>query len=89
MEVHIFHFEMYKTADFHSKLLISWDLVTELKCAHFTHFKLIETLTKYSNSLDQGTFDGTTLFWIFGTIPMGYKAKMDVLLAHLLACVQQ
>ena len=24
-----FHFEMYKTAEFHSNLLVSWELVTE------------------------------------------------------------
>ena len=37
-----FAFEMRKTDDFHSKLIVSWELVTEgyqgipVKCAHFT-----------------------------------------------------
>ena len=36
-----FYFEMHKTADFHSNLLVPWELVTEgyqgrpVKCAHF------------------------------------------------------
>ena len=36
-----FHCEMHKTADFHSNLLVFWELVTEsfqdrlMKCAHF------------------------------------------------------
>ena len=36
--------EMHKTADFHAKLLVSWELMIEryqgrpLKCAYFTHF---------------------------------------------------
>ena len=28
-EMYAFHFEMDKTADFHSNLLVSWELVTE------------------------------------------------------------
>ena len=36
-----FQLEMHKTADFHSNLLVSWELVTEgyqgrpVECAHF------------------------------------------------------
>ena len=46
-EMHAFHFEMcafemHKTADFHSNLPVSWELMTKgyqgrpVKCAHFT-----------------------------------------------------
>ena len=48
LKIHGFHFEMHKTADFHSNLLASWELVTEsyqwrpLKYTHFTHFNEIE-----------------------------------------------
>ena len=28
-EMHAFHFEIHKTADFHANLLLSWELVTE------------------------------------------------------------
>ena len=41
LERHAFRFEMHQTADFHSNLLVSWELVTEgyqgrpVKCAHF------------------------------------------------------
>ena len=45
----IFYFQLHKAADFHSNLLVSWELVTEgyqgrlMKCAKFklkcTHFK--------------------------------------------------
>ena len=58
-EMHAFHFEMHKTADFHLKLLVSWELVTEghqgrpLNSAHFIYFKLIERLSPV------GLFTGT------------------------------
>ena len=41
-QMHGYHFEIHKRADFHSNLFLSWELVTErpIKCAHFTHFKL-------------------------------------------------
>ena len=29
LEMHSFHFEMHRTGDFHSNLLVSWELVTE------------------------------------------------------------
>ena len=29
LEMHAFHLEMHKQADFHSNRLVSWDLVTE------------------------------------------------------------
>ena len=41
-------FEIHKTADFHSNLLVSWELVTEgyqgkpVKCVHFTHLNEIK-----------------------------------------------
>ena len=40
-KLHAFHFEMYKTVDTHSNLLVSWELMAEgyqgrpVKCAHF------------------------------------------------------
>ena len=40
-EMHAFHFEVHKTAEFQSNLLASWELMTEayqgrpMKCAHF------------------------------------------------------
>ena len=43
-EMCAFYFEMLKTADFRSNMLVSWELVTEdfqgrpVKFAHFTHF---------------------------------------------------
>ena len=46
LKIHTFQLEMYKTVDFHSNLLVSWELVTEgyqgrpVKCAYFTQFKL-------------------------------------------------
>ena len=62
-EKHTFNFEMHKTADFHSNLLVSWELVTEgyqrrpMKCTHSTHFMNFndvrdrKTLIKHGNSL--------------------------------------
>ena len=47
-EMHAFRVQMNETTDSHSKLLVSWKLVTEgyqgrpMKCVRFTHLKLIE-----------------------------------------------
>ena len=57
------YFEMHKTADFHSNLLVTWELITEgyqgrpMKYVHFKHFVHFnemrdrKTLTRHSNSL--------------------------------------
>ena len=51
VEMHAFHFQMRKTSDFHSNVLVCWELVTEyypgrpLKCVDF------ERPTKHGNSL--------------------------------------
>ena len=57
---HAFRFEIHKTADFHSNLLVSCGLLTEgyhkkcthfkLKCAYFTRF-IQRPFTRYSDSL--------------------------------------
>ena len=65
-EIRAFHFEMYKTVDFHSNLLVSWELMTEgyqgrpMKCVHFTHFIEMrdrKTVTRYG-------LPGMVIFWL-------------------------
>ena len=64
-----FHFEMHKTADFHSILLVSWELVTEgyqerpVKYVHFTHFKLKCAHFTQFNEIIERPLPGVLILW--------------------------